>query len=48
MWVFFFSPRKVFAYKILNTIELFPNHAIVQHYYIEVQQITLWQVKRLA
>lgn len=47
MWGFF-SPCKVFAYKILNTIELFPNNAIVQCYYIKVQQITLWQVKRLA
>lgn len=44
----FFPPCKVFAYKILNTIELFPNNAIMQRYYIDVQQTTLWQVKRLA
>lgn len=25
-----------------------PNNAIVQRYYIKVQQITLWQVKRLV
>lgn len=48
VWVFFFSLPKVFACKILNTIELFPNNAIAQHYYIEVQQITLWQAECLA
>lgn len=48
MCYFFFSLPKVFACKILNTIELFPNNAIAQHYYIEVQQITLWQAECLA
>lgn len=47
--VFFLSSvQAICIQNAYHTIELTPNNATVQRYYIKAQQITLWQVKFLA